>query len=180
MNMFDEARSISAMIKMRSMTQSEIAEGLGVSQPYIANKLRLLRFSPECEKKIVEYGLTERHARAILRLRDEEQRLSAIETVHSRAMNVYECEGLVDMLHECELPKMFEHQSPAVRLGYFLENLDESVRSLRGLGYKIKKSTSYHSGVTYITLSLDEHIEYDSFHRKRSPSLEDGGLNAKS
>ncbi len=163
MNMFDEARSISAMIKMRSMTQSEIAEGLGVSQPYIANKLRLLSYSPECEKKITEYGLTERHARAILRLRDEGARVEAIERVHSRGLSVSECEGLVDMLREAELPRIFEHQLPAVRLGHFLESLDESVRSLRGLGYKIKKSMSYHSGQTYITLCLDEHREFDNF-----------------
>lgn len=162
MNMFDEARSISTMIKMRSMTQSELAGMLGVSQPYIANKLRLLSFSPECEKKIVEYSLTERHARAILRLCDEGARLSAIEKVHARSMNVFECEGLVDMMHESEKPRLLEHQTPARRLLSFFENLDESVRTLCTLGYKIKKSTSHHGGVTYITLSLDEHMEYDN------------------
>lgn len=163
MNMFDEARSISTMLKMRSMTQRELAYMLGVSQPYIANKLRLLTFSTECEKKIVEYALSERHARAILRLRDEGTRLSVIDTVHNRSMNVCECEGLVDMMHETELPRILKHQHPAARLGAFFESIDNSVRSLRGLGYKIKKSTSYHGGRTYITFCLDEHREYDNF-----------------
>ena len=163
MNMFDEARSIFTMIKMRSMTQNEIAKMLGVSQPYIANKLRLLSYSPECERKITEYDLTERHARAILRLSEESERLGAIELTHSKNMSVYECEGLVDMLHEAELPRILEHQRPAVRLGYFFESIDSSVRSLRGLGYKISKTTSYHGGRTYITFCLDEKPEYNNF-----------------
>ena len=163
MNMFDEARSIFTMIKMRSMTQNEIAQMLGVSQSYIANKLRLLSYSPECERKITEYKLTERHARSILRLCGEEERLEAIELAHSKNMSVYECEGLVDMLHEAELPRILEHQHPTARLGAFFESIDSSVRSLRGLGYKISKTTSYHGGRTYITFCLDEHREYDNF-----------------
>ncbi len=163
MNMFDEARSISTMLKMRKMTQGQIAKMLGVSQPYIANKLRLLSYSAECESKITEYGLSERHARAILRLSGEELRATAIEKVHSRGFTVSECEGLVDMLREGEKAKMLEHESAPLRLRKFTENLDESVRNLRALGYEIEKTTSYISGRTFITISVDEHREFDNF-----------------
>ena len=163
MNMFDEARSISTMLKMRKMTQGQIAKMLGVSQPYIANKLRLLSYSPECEKIITSYGLSERHARTILRLFSEELRREAIEKVHLKSFTVSECESLVDMLRESEKPKMLEHESPPMRFLKFTESLDESVRTLRGLGYKIEKSTSYIGGKTFITISVDEHREFDNF-----------------
>ena len=163
MNMFDEARSISVMLKMRSMTQIEIAKKLGVSQPYIANKLRLLSYSPECERKITDYALSERHARAILRLREDELRLKAIETVKERGLTVYECEGLVDMLREEELPSLLKHQEPSFRLGRFIEAIDESVLALRGLGFDISRRTSYHGGRTYITLCVDENKKYRNF-----------------
>ena len=47
MNMFEEAASIEGMIKMRGLKQEDMAKLLGVSQPYVANKLRLLKFPPE-------------------------------------------------------------------------------------------------------------------------------------
>ena len=163
MSMFDEARSISTMLKMRNMTQAEIAKMLGVSQPYIANKLRLLSYSPTCEELICKYALSERHARAILRLGTEKARIDAIEKSHERGFTVYECEGLVDMMREEELPRLFEHQLPGVRMVRFLENLDESVRTLRSLGFKINKTTSYHAGQTFVTLRIDEKREFDNF-----------------
>ena len=163
MNMFDEARSILTMLKMRSMTQSEIAEKLGVSQPYIANKLRLLSYSPECEEMIIRYGLTERHARTILRLCGEENRRSAIERVHTRTLTVSECEGMVDMMREDDLPRALEHEIPTRRLSKFIDGLDRSVRTLRGLGYNISKKTSYREGRTYITVSVDESRKHDNF-----------------
>lgn len=163
MNMFDEARSILTMLKMRSMTQSEIAEKLGVSQPYIANKLRLLSYSPICEELIVRYGLSERHARAILRLREEKQRKEAIERTHERHFTVAECEGLVDMMREEDIPRAIEEELPARRLAKFLSGLDESVRTLCALGYNINKKMSYYEGRTYVTLYIDESRKHDNF-----------------
>lgn len=162
-NMFDEARSIATMLRARSMTQSDIAEKLGVSQPYIANKLRLLSFSEECERLILEYGLTERHARAILRLRGEKQRRDAIERVHERGYTVYECEGLVDMLKAEDTPKEIEAASAPKRLEVFMAAIDDGVRTLKGLGYNIEKRTSYHAGRTYVTISLNEETEHKNF-----------------
>ena len=61
MNMFDEARSMHGMIQMCKMTQSELAQKLGVSQSYVANKLRLLKFGEEMQKKITDSAISERH-----------------------------------------------------------------------------------------------------------------------
>ena len=74
MNMFEEASALEGTIKMCKLTQSDIAKKLGVSQSYIANKLRLLSFSESMKAEILSSGLTERHARAVLRLKGEELR----------------------------------------------------------------------------------------------------------
>ena len=73
MNMFEEARTISGMIQMLGMTQSEVAKKLGTSQSYVGNKVRLLNLSEGIQKKILDLGLSERHARALLRLDDMEE-----------------------------------------------------------------------------------------------------------
>ena len=74
LSMFEEAASIQSLISLTGMTQEACAKKLSVSQSYVANKLRLLRLSDGEQEKIEENGLTERHARALLRLEDKEER----------------------------------------------------------------------------------------------------------
>ena len=153
-SIFDEARSIRGMISMRGLTQSEIAGMLGVSQSYIANKLRLLSFSDECQEKICRGSLTERHARAMLRLGSEEDRLRAIEDTVARRLTVAECEALVDMLKEKRLPRIIPEVDRAKRMLVFEEGLDASVRALRSLGVDITKRERHDGTRTYITLCI--------------------------
>ena len=100
MNMFEEARALHGTIKMCGMTQQEISKKLGVSQSYIANKLRLLKFSERMQERIKECGLCERLARALLRIKDERLQDSALTQMTERRMTVEEGEALVDKLCE--------------------------------------------------------------------------------
>ena len=68
MDMFDEAKAIRSTMELCHLTQGELARQLGVSQSYVANKLRLLKFSEKMTEKIRSSGISERHARALLRL----------------------------------------------------------------------------------------------------------------
>ena len=98
--MFDEARAIRAMLSMKKMTQGEIAAAIGSSQSYVANKLRLLKFSARMQEKIIEYGICERLARALLRIKDERLQENAIAQMAERHMTVAEGEALVESLCE--------------------------------------------------------------------------------
>ena len=71
---FEEAAAIAAYLRQSGVTQEEAAALLGRSPSALANKLRLLRLSSDCRKLLVENGLSERHARALLRLDDPEER----------------------------------------------------------------------------------------------------------
>ncbi|MBP3606496.1 MAG: hypothetical protein J6J66_07860 [Clostridia bacterium] len=102
MNMFEQARALDGTIKMCALTQGQIAARLGVSQSYIANKLRLLSFSEGMQARILSSGLCERQARALLRIRDERIMESALEEMASRKMTVAESEQFVDSLLEKE------------------------------------------------------------------------------
>lgn len=137
MNMFEEAESIMAMTALRDMTQSRIAAALGVSQPYVANKLRLLEYGETERAKILEYGLSERHARTILRLPTENDRLSAIEKCHAMRLNVARCEIAVDtMLDEILRNSVPISTGYAERIGHFERSLESSLRLLREHGIR--------------------------------------------
>lgn len=74
LNCFEEAAAIDKLIKQTKMTQEEIAVRLGLAQSTVANKLRLLKLSDEEQRAISSNGLTERHARALLRIDQEDDR----------------------------------------------------------------------------------------------------------
>ena len=96
MDMFDEALAMSGTLKLCRMTQGELAEQMGVSQSYIANKLRLLRLSALEKDIILEEHLTERHARALLRIPEPEMRLMILRRIAERGLNVAASEEYID------------------------------------------------------------------------------------
>ena len=76
------------------MTQEDAAVKLGKSQSAIANKLRLLKLDKSVQAKISEYSLTERHARALLKVTSLSRQLEVVETIHERKLNVEQTERL--------------------------------------------------------------------------------------
>ena len=105
LNIFEQASAISSLINIYHITQEEAADKLSVSQSYVANKLRLLRFTDEERSLILEHSLTERHARALLRLKDGSERLTALRHVISYALNVASTERYVESLCVRSAPK---------------------------------------------------------------------------
>jgi len=92
----EEAECYRAVLRTYGMTQEALATRLGKSQAFLANKLRILHLPPSVRRRVLEYGLSERHARALLRLRHEKLQLEVAERVHEKNMTVKETERLVD------------------------------------------------------------------------------------
>ena len=80
------------------LEQQELAKTLGKNQSTIANKLRILKLSPAIKKKLVEYNLTERHARALLKLPTEELQMEVLEKVGKQELNVKKTEQLIEQV----------------------------------------------------------------------------------
>jgi len=94
----EEAMGIRSLLQQHSMSQEQAARLLGKSQSAVANKLRLLRHSEAVLDALRESGLTERHARALLKLRNEEETLSAIAQITKQNMSVARAEAYIDSL----------------------------------------------------------------------------------
>lgn len=98
LNCFEEAECYKALIDELGLTQEELAARIGKSQSFVANKLRLLKLAPEAREAITAGGLSERHARAVLRLDDPDDRMKAIEKAGEGRLSVTETERLVERL----------------------------------------------------------------------------------
>ena len=102
---FEEARGISKLIRRFGLTQEEAARKLGKSQSTIANKLRLVQLTYEEQEWILNAGLTERHARALLRIDDKDVRREALSKIISDKLNTQQTDSLVSiMLKTLEQP----------------------------------------------------------------------------
>lgn len=94
----EEAAAMARLISTYGLSQEETARRLGRSQSAVANKLRLLRLSPESVELLRKYDLTERHARAVLRLTEEQDRCKALCHMGERGMNVAAAEEYIESL----------------------------------------------------------------------------------
>ncbi len=96
LNPFEQAKAIRDLLNMWNCTQEEAAQKLGMAQPTLANKLRLLVLTHAQQKMCIENSLTERHARAVLRVPTIEERTKVIDTIISKQMNVQQTEEYVN------------------------------------------------------------------------------------
>ncbi len=137
LGIFEEARGISRLIHRYGLTQEEAAAKLGKSQSTIANKLRLLRLTYEEQEWIVDAGLSERHARALLRLDDEKQRREALSRIVSENLNTQQTEILIGtMLNSCPKPERKKGSSKAVikDVRIFVNTINKAVDTMRLAG----------------------------------------------
>lgn len=133
---FEEAAAIAAYLRQTRSTQEEAAAELGRSASAVANKLRLLRLSPACQALLLETGLTERHARALLRLEDEEERLLAARRAAERGWNVAQTEQYVERrLQELQTATPTGRRTYILKdVRLFLNSVDRGLRIVREAG----------------------------------------------
>lgn len=96
LNYMEEAQGYLKLVQQYHMTQEEVAQLMGKTQSAVANKLRILRLSDEVKAILVQYGLTERHARALLKLTDREQQLQAAAYIARNGLNVRSAEEYIE------------------------------------------------------------------------------------
>ena len=156
MSMFDEAKSIATMMKMRNLTQGEVAKMLGVSQTYVANKLRLLKLDESMRERIIKADLSQRHARAILRLKSDEDRSKALDKICERGLSVAESEALVDMLSLSEVPTVFGKAKALSAIDAFIDSIKQSLAIIRSSGADAKSKINYENNKVYISICIDE------------------------
>ena len=123
------AQGISRMMDDFSMSQEQAARLLGKSQSAVANKLRLLRHSPPVLERLRETGLTERHARALLKLPTEPEKLRAIDTISRLGMSVARAEQYIDSLLSPTPEK-----TPGTNVSAFLKNVSQTLTRFQRSG----------------------------------------------
>ena len=132
----EEAKAVAAFLRRTGLTQEETAARLGMSAPALANKLRLLRLDDKCRCVLTQAGLSERHARCLLRLEDPEERLAAAKHFAQAHLSVAQAEQYIERRLQA-----LQSTPPAGRRAYiikdvrlFLNSVDRGLRLIRDAG----------------------------------------------
>jgi ParB family chromosome partitioning protein len=133
----EEAEGYRRLIEEFGLTQEAVAQRVGRSQPTIANKLRLLRLPEEIREAISREIITERHARALLSMKGDDQRDKAFKTIVEKGLNVQQAEAFID-----EVAASLNGRKPATRrrihvvrdIRIFLNTFRQAVKALKRAG----------------------------------------------
>jgi len=122
----EEARGIDALVRQWNMSQEQVARLLGKSQSAIANKLRLLKHSPQVLEALRQGSLTERHARALLKLPSEYGKLQAIAVISRQNMSVARTEQYIEGLLNQQ-----DSDRKKANVGAFLSYLNQTLARIQ-------------------------------------------------
>lgn len=142
LNFIEESEGYANLINDHGFTQHELAEKVGKNQSTIANKLRILRLSDEVKVLLLEHNLTERHARALLKLPDEELQLKILDRVIKNDLNVKKTEKLIkDTLEEIargEVPQNKQNIKSAIPFRIYINTIKNAYNAIKDSGIDVK------------------------------------------
>ena len=134
LDFWEEAPALRRLIDTYHISQEEAARRIGKSQSAVANKLRLLKLSPDVLSLLRDGGATERHARALLRLDTPEQQLEGARQVVNQGLTVAQTEALVDSLLSAAVPARRKPHFLVKDVRLFLNTITRSLDIMRSAG----------------------------------------------
>ena len=163
LGMFEQATAFLALSEKFGLTQEEIAQKMSLSQSAVANKMRLLKLAPEERKKIGDAGLTERHARAFLRISNKTTRAEAISRVIKEKLNVaqtekYICELLGAENTAKEKKKPETKRSVVLTADLVRNNIDRYLEKLQSVSDLVSVDRKEVGTNTVITLTVKREV----------------------
>ncbi|MCD1261803.1 nucleoid occlusion protein [Paenibacillus athensensis] len=140
----EEAAAYQQLIEMHDLTQESLAQRLGKSQSTIANKIRLLHLTEPVKLALMERKITERHARALLALDQEELQLKVLEEIITKELNVKQTEARISFFKEAAKLKKSKRVSFTKDVRLALNTIRQSVEMVTNSGLHIDTSEKDH------------------------------------
>ncbi|MBE7355617.1 nucleoid occlusion protein [Staphylococcus haemolyticus] len=148
----EEAEAYKKLLEIGDTTQSELAKSLGKSQSFIANKLRLLKLAPKVISRLREGKITERHARAVLSLKEDDQE-KLIEQVISQKLNVKQTEARVKQKIGPEKIKAQSFQF-SKDLTQARDEVGKSIQAIEQTGIRVEQRDKEHDDYYEIKIKI--------------------------
>ncbi|WP_077532773.1 ParB/RepB/Spo0J family partition protein [Massiliimalia massiliensis] len=132
LNFFEQAAALKNLIHEWNVTQEEAAVKLGIAQSTIANRLRILKLTPQEQDLMIHCHLTERHARALLKVDNPQKRLEIIKYIAENELNVAQTEKYIEKSLEEKHQKKCVPIIKDVRL--FINTINKAISVMKSAG----------------------------------------------
>jgi len=150
LNFFEEAAAIQKMMTEFGLSQEDTARRLGKAQSTVSNKLRLLKLPDDVRHEILKAGLTERHARALLRLENSDNLTKVLSIIIDKRLNVAETDRLVSQMFDNTLIQKKPPTKLFKDVRIFINTLNHAVDTMRRAGIEADSAKS----------ETEQYIEY--------------------
>ncbi len=150
LNFFEEAAAIHRMMAEYGLSQEDTARRLGKAQSTLSNKLRLLKLPDDVRHEILKAGLTERHARALLRLENSDNLTKVLSIIIDKRLNVAETDRLVSQMFDNTLIQKKPPTKLFKDVRIFINTLNHAVDTMRRAGIEADSAKS----------ETEQYIEY--------------------
>ncbi len=160
LNFFEEAAAIDRLMRELNLTQQQISMKIGKAQSTVANKLRLLRYPTSIREMILKAGLTERHARAVLKLPDFADS-KHIQYIIKHQLNVEQTERYV-----ADYLRKLEPKNPSTRLlvikdmRIFLNSINKAVKLMQSSGIEVDSQKNETDEYVEMTIRIPKAAVY--------------------
>lgn len=138
LNYMEEAEGYQKLLEDFNMTQEAMAEKVGKKQSTIANKLRLLRLPAEVRSLLLQNGLTERHARALLKLEKVEQQMATLQAVVEKKLNVTQTEAFIDKLLAGKQQEKKKHIVLTSDVRLYVNSIKKVTQAIKAVNIPVK------------------------------------------
>lgn len=151
----EEAIAYQKLMEIHNLTQESLAQRLGKGQSTIANKIRLLQLPEEVKHALMERKITERHARALLLLKDENLQIDMMNEIIAKDLSVKQTEEKVEKLLEKEKGKKKPTRIPVPRdVRIALNTIRQSVQMVIKTGMEIETNEEDHEDFYQVTIKI--------------------------
>lgn len=150
----EEAEGYEQLMEQFHLTQEAMAARVGKKQSTIANKLRLLRLSQQVRKALVEAELSERHARALLKLEDDAKRLEALKVIIARRYNVRQTEEYIDKLLNDKQQEKKKRLVIVNDVRIYLNSIKQVVSAIKDVGIPVNMEQTIDGDEVVVSLRI--------------------------
>lgn len=154
LHFLEEAEGYEKLMEEFHLTQEAMAARVGKKQSTIANKLRLLRLSDRIRKILVEGGLTERHARALLKLDDEEKQVQVLTVVIDNGYSVRQTESYIEKLLEDKKQEKKKRMVIVNDVRIYLNSIKQVVSAIKDVGIPVAMEQAVEGDDVIVSLRI--------------------------
>ena len=156
LTVIEEAHAYAKLLELHSLTQEALAQRLGKNQSTIANKLRLLKLPEEVQSALLNKLITERHARALIKLKDTEKQLLVLQAIIDNDLNVKQTEERIANINEPKEPKRKRPKLKGVNkdIRIAMNTIRQSLNMVSDTGVAVESDEKEHDDYYQITIKI--------------------------